>query len=349
MHKSPKKSHIYEKGLLFILDPNSAWGAMNMPSPCSESLDLQEVARRYTVRTTPFLDRLIQKYGEDSPLARQFRPAVHELVITPEERSDPIGDYANSPLPGLVHRYADRVLLKITHVCAAYCRFCFRREMIGPQAEGLTAEDLDRALSYIHQHKGLREVILTGGDPFLLSPRRLRSLLTELDRIPHIQTVRFHTRLPVHDPERISDDFVHVLAADWRTVPWVAVHVNHPDEFAPEVRSALARMAKAGIPLVSQTVLLKGVNDDVTVLEALFRACLRNRVKPYYLHHPDLAKGTSHFRLSIEEGRALMRELRDRLTGLALPHYILDRPGGKGKVPVGPRYPEDWPEDRNYT
>ena len=289
-----------------------------MSVSCSDNQDIQDVARRYAVRTTPFLDDLIQKHGQESPLARQFLPSAQELVTTPEERSDPIGDDVKSPVPGLVHRYTDRVLLKVMHVCAAYCRFCFRRDMIGPQADGLSEDDLRNALSYIGQHETIREVILTGGDPFLLSPRRLRRLLGQLERIPHIETVRFHTRLPVHDPKRITDDFVNVLAMDRRLVLWVAVHVNHPDEFAPEVCAVLARMVQAGIPLVSQTVLLKDVNNDADVLEALFRACLRNRVKPYYLHHPDLAKGTGHFRLSIAEGRRFMKELRGRLDGFSI-------------------------------
>lgn len=309
-----------------------------------QQLQLDEVARLYAARTTPFLERRIAETAADGPLARQFRPSVEELVTTPDELADPIGDNLKSPVPGIVHRYPDRVLLKPVHVCAAYCRFCFRRETVGPGSDSLEEEELARALSYIAGHKELREVILTGGDPLLLSPRRLRHILGALDDMTHIELIRFHTRLPVHDPQRITPDVVATLASPHRSVVWVAVHVNHADEFAPEVCEALARLVKAGIPLISQTVLLKGVNNSTEALEKLFRACLRNRIKPYYLHHPDLARGTSHFRLEIEEGRALLRALRGRLTGIALPHYVLDRPGARGKVPLGPSWPEDWAE-----
>lgn len=309
-----------------------------------QQLHLDEVARLYAVRTTPFLERRIAETAADGPLARQFRPSVEELVTTPDELADPIGDTLRSPVPGIVHRYPDRVLLKPVHVCAAYCRFCFRREIVGPGSDSLDEKELAKALSYIAGHKELREVILTGGDPLLLSPRRLRHILGALDNMAHIELIRFHTRLPVHDPQRITPDVVASLTSPHRAIVWVAVHINHADEFAPEVCEALARLGKAGIPLISQTVLLKGINNSIEALEDLFRACLRNRVKPYYLHHPDLARGTSHFRLEIEEGRALLRALRGRLTGIALPHYVLDRPDALGKVPLGPSWPEDWEE-----
>lgn len=306
---------------------------------------LEDVARRYAVRTTPFLERQMADLPDDSPLARQFRPSAKELLTTPDELADPIGDSLKSPIAGIVHRYPDRVLLKPVHVCAAYCRFCFRREVVGPGSESLNDEELEKALSYIADHAELREVILTGGDPLLLSPRRLHYILGALDSMDHIELIRFHTRLPIHDPKRITPDLVTALTSLDRATVWVAIHVNHADEFAPEVCHAVASLSKAGIPLVSQTVLLKDVNNNVDALEALFRACLRNRIKPYYLHHPDMAKGTSHFRLEIEEGRALLKALRGRLTGIALPHYILDRPGALGKVPLGPSWPEDWAED----
>lgn len=305
---------------------------------------LAEVARRYAVRTTPYLDEMLAGRPADDPLVRQFRPSVAELVTTPDELADPIGDDLRSPVPGIVHRYPDRVLLKPIHVCAAYCRFCFRREVVGPGSDMLNDAEIDRALDYIATTPAVWEVILTGGDPLLMSPRRLRRIVDALAAMPHVEVLRIHTRLPIHDPDRITGDLAGALASD-DLATWVAVHVNHADEFTPAVRAALNRLCAAGLPLTSQSVLLRGVNDTVEALEALFRACVRNRVKPYYLHHPDLAHGTSHFRLSIAEGRALVQALRGRLSGIAQPTYVLDRPDAQGKVPIGPQWPSDWPDE----
>lgn len=303
--------------------------------------DLDEVARLYAVKTTPYLEQLLAGRGTDDPLVRQYRADVRELLTTPDELADPIGDFAKSPVPGIVHRYPDRALLKPVHVCAAYCRFCFRREQVGPGGETLDPAALERALAYIASHPELFEVILTGGDPLLLSARRLTAMIAALDAMDHVAILRIHTRLPFQDPARVDDGMLSALTTE-RLTPWIAVHVNHPDEFTPEAAAALTRLRRAGLPLASQSVLLRGINDDVDTLDALFRACLRHGVKPYYLHHPDLARGTSHFRLETEHGRALLRQLRGRLSGLGLPTYVLDRPGGLGKVPLGPRWPEDW-------
>lgn len=302
---------------------------------------LAAVARRYTVKTTPFLERLLEGRPADDPLARQYRPSAAELTVTGDELADPIGDDVKSPVPGIVHRYPDRVLLKPMHVCAAYCRFCFRREVVGPGSETLSDGQMAAALDYIRARPEVWEVILTGGDPLLMSPRRLQAIVAALDDMAHVSVLRAHSRLPFQAPERVTDALAEALRAG-DTTAWVAVHVNHPDEFAPEAVAALRRLADAGIPLVSQTVLLKGVNDDVDTLDRLFRLCVRHRIKPYYLHHPDLARGTSHFRQSVADGRRLVQDLRGRLSGLAQPAYILDRPGGLGKVPIGPRWPEDY-------
>ncbi|MFH3478571.1 lysine-2,3-aminomutase-like protein [Xanthobacter variabilis] len=297
---------------------------------------LEAVAERYAVAVTAPLAGLIDPRDAADPIARQFIPDARELEVRPEERGDPIGDHAHSPVPGIVHRYPDRALLKIVGVCAVYCRFCFRREMVGPGAETtLSPTALDTAFAYLSDHPEIWEVILTGGDPFMLSSRRMSEVVRRLAGIAHVKIARFHTRVPIAAPERVTADVVAALQAPGVT-SYVAIHANHPRELTPECRAALARMADAGLPLVSQTVLLRGVNDDAETLAALFRGLVECRVKPYYLHHPDLAPGTGHFRLTIREGQALMRALRGRLSGLALPTYVLDIPGGAGKVPLLP-------------
>jgi lysine 2,3-aminomutase len=298
-----------------------------------------EVARRYAVAVTPTVATLIDPADPADPIATQFIPDGRELVQRPEELPDPIGDKAFMPVKGLVHRYPDRVLLKVVHVCPVYCRFCFRREMVGPDGDGsLSGPEMAAALAYVAVRPEIFEVILTGGDPFMLSARRVRDLTQAIAAIGHVKVIRWHTRVPVVDPARVTADFARALRAPAGKAVYVAVHANHAREFSAEATVALAKLADAGIALVSQSVLLKGVNDDADTLANLMRAFLANRVKPYYLHHADLAPGTSHFRTTIAEGQALMRELRGRLSGLAQPTYVLDIPGGEGKVPVGPAY-----------
>jgi lysine 2,3-aminomutase len=299
---------------------------------------LDAVAARYAIAIPPALAALIDPHDPDDPIARQYVPDVAELDVLPEERADPIGDLAFSPVEGIVHRYPDRVLLKPLHVCPVYCRFCFRREMVGPDGLGtLSAEGLAGALAYIAAHPEIWEVILTGGDPMMLSPRRLAGVLAGLDAIPHVRIVRIHTRVPVVDPEAVTAEMTAALTASSKTV-FIGIHANHPREMAPAARAACARLADAGLPLLSQTVLLRGVNDTPEVMAALMRAFVESRVRPYYLHHPDLAPGTARFRVTIEEGRALMRALRGHVSGLCMPTYVLDIPGGHGKSPVGPNY-----------
>lgn len=305
---------------------------------------LEAVAERYAIAVPPALAALIDRDDPKDPIARQFIPDIAELEQHPEEDADPIGDDAHSPVEGIVHRYPDRVLLKLTPVCAVYCRFCFRREMVGPGKPGaLSGDAITRALDYIRGNPDIWEVILTGGDPLVLSARRLRAVMGALSAIEHVRVVRIHTRLPVADPARITPELVRAMkskAKDGGRAVYVAVHVNHPRELTAESRAALARMADAGLVLLGQSVLLKGVNDDPQVLADLMRALVECRVKPYYLHHGDLAPGTAHLRTSIETGQALMRQLRGRLSGLCQPTYMLDIPGGHGKSPLGPTYAE---------
>jgi lysine 2,3-aminomutase len=302
--------------------------------PTARQAEIAAVAERFAVAVTPEMAALIDGNDPADPIARQFVPSAAELTTTAEERADPIGDRRLSPLKGIVHRYPDRVLLKPSHVCPVYCRFCFRREQVGPAGEALTEAELAAALDYIRARPEIWEVIVTGGDPFALSPRRLRGIVRALDAIAHLGVIRFHTRVPVVDPRRVTAGLVAALAAE--KAVYVAIHVNHPRELTEAARAACTRLAKAGIPLLGQTVLLKGVNDDAATLTALFRGLVAMRVKPYYLHHPDLARGTAGFRPSLAQGRALMRRLRGRISGLCQPTYVLDLPGGYGKVPVGP-------------
>ena len=299
---------------------------------------LEKVAARYAVALPPALAALIDRNNPNDPIARQFVPDAAELDTRPEELADPIGDDAHSPVEGIVHRYPDRVLLKLTHVCAVYCRFCFRREMVGPdKPNALSPQALRVALDYIRGNDGIWEVILTGGDPLILSPRRLRAVMQEIAAIDHVKVVRFHTRMPVAEPLRVTPELVRALKIKGKAV-YVAVHVNHARELSAEAREACARMADAGIALLGQSVLLKGVNDTPEAMRGLMRACVENRIKPYYLHHGDLAPGTSHLRADIATGQELMRDLHGRTSGLCQPSYVLDIPGGHGKSPIGPTY-----------
>jgi lysine 2,3-aminomutase len=302
--------------------------------------ELKRIAARYAVAITPDIADLIDRADPNDPIARQFIPDVAELTSTPGERADPIGDKAHSPLEGIVHRYPDRVLLKLVNVCAVYCRFCFRREMVGPGKQMLAPDKIGAALAYVRSRPEIWEVILTGGDPLVLSARRLAEIIKRIAAIEHVKIIRFHTRLPVVAPDKITPSLIRAMKAPGKTT-YVALHANHPRELTPAARAACARIIDAGIPMVSQSVLLRGVNDDVETLSALMRAFVECRIKPYYLHHGDLAPGTSHFRTTIAEGQALMRALRGRVSGLAQPTYVLDIPGGYGKVPVGPNYVGD--------
>lgn len=299
---------------------------------------LEQVAARYAVAVTSDVAALIDPDDPNDPIARQYIPDVRELARQLGEDADPIGDHAHAPVAGIVHRYPDRVLFKLVHVCAVYCRFCFRREMVGPGKEtALSPDAYADALDYIRAHSEIWEVILTGGDPLMLSPRRLAEIMADLAAIDHVRIIRIHSRVPVADPARISAEMVAALKADG-AVTWLALHANHPRELTEAARAACASIIDAGIPMVSQSVLLRGVNDDAATLEALMRAFVECRIKPYYLHHGDLAPGTAHLRTTLEQGQALMRTLRGRVSGLCQPDYVLDIPGGFGKAPVGPEY-----------
>lgn len=312
--------------------PDDLIAAGLVPSKQHEMLD--DVAQHYATAIPPaFLDLITTP---DDPIGVQVVPSAQELEIAPEERSDPIGDNALSPVPGIVHRYADRALLKPLLICPLYCRFCFRREHVGPDGGVLDDAALEQALEWLRTHEQIREVILTGGDPLMLSPRRLGHIVTALSAMPHVTTIRVHSRVPVADPERVTDALLDALETD--KAMWMAVHINHAREMSEPARACLKRIVRRGIPLLGQSVLLRGVNDSEQALEDLFRAMVETRMRPYYLHQLDPAPGTAHFHVPVEEGQRLLAGLRGRVTGLAWPLYVLDIPGGYGKVPLGPEY-----------
>ena len=323
--------------------------------PGEAAVGLAPLAERYAIAIPPALAMLIDPSDPDDPIARQVVPNLAELDHQPDERADPIGDEAHSPMPGIVHRYPDRVLLKLLHVCPLYCRFCFRRERVGPGEDAmLSADKTAAALDYIAGHPAIWEVILTGGDPLMLSPRRVAAVMARFAAMDHVRIVRFHTRVPAATPEAVTPALVEAIRSSGKTT-YVALHANHPRELTAAARAACARLIDAGIVLLSQTVLLRGVNDDPEVLAELMRGFVETRIKPYYLHHPDLAPGTSHFRLSLEEGQRIVAALRGRVSGLCQPTYVLDIPGGFGKVPVGPSYLAEagrvldpWGHDHSY-
>ncbi|HTV31858.1 MAG TPA: lysine-2,3-aminomutase-like protein [Methylocella sp.] len=300
----------------------------------------EKIAAIYAVGLSAPMAALIDKTDPDDPIARQFVPNPAELNGHQGERADPIGDQRYSPVEGIVHRYPDRALLKLLHVCPVYCRFCFRRAVVGPNGPThLAPEALSRALLYLADHPEIWEVILTGGDPLTLSTRRLADIFSRLSAIRHVKILRLHTRVPVAEPERITPALTALLRSSGMSV-YVVLHANHPRELTLAARAACARLIDAGIPMLSQSVLLRGVNDDIETLTALMRAFVEVRIKPYYLHQLDAAQGTAHFVVPIERGRELMRALRGKVSGLCQPHYMLDIPGGHGKSPIGPNYLE---------
>ncbi len=297
---------------------------------------LRQVEENFSIRLTPETFRQMRSLDVHDPVFVQYVPSTDELHVGDGELTDPIGDEAFQKIKGITHRYPDRVLLKPTHTCQVYCRFCFRREKVGQVDEALNQGELAAALDYIARTPEIWEVILSGGDPLILSDRRLAMILDRLGQMEHVEVIRFHTRIPVVDPGRITDDLIATLTR--KAAVYIVIHINHPNELTDAVKAGLARLVDAGIPLLSQTVLLKGVNNDVEILAKLMRDLVRARVKPYYLHHLDKAKGTGHFRCSVEEGQKLMLALRGRPSGLCQPTYVLDIPGGHGKVPIGPVY-----------
>lgn len=297
---------------------------------------IEAVAARYAIAVTPDVRALIDPADPADPIARQYIPAAAELHTAAHEVEDPTADAPFTPVKGVVRRYPDRALLKPLLACPVYCRFCFRREVVGPDGGLLTEAELDAALDWFAATPDIREAILTGGDPLMLSPRRLAQIVQRLSAIPHIEIIRLHSRVPVADPARVTPALVQALTTG--KAVFLCLHANHASEFSDRARSAVARVVGAGVPVLGQSVLLAGVNDSAAALEDLFRTMIGLRVKPYYLHQLDPAPGTARFAVPVERGRAILRELRGRISGLAWPTYVQERPAGGGKVPLGPSW-----------
>ncbi len=287
------------------------------------------------VGVNKYISELIESLDgeEKAAIIRQYIPDAKELNILPDEDRDPICDDDYSPFSGIVHRYYDRILFKVSNSCDVYCRYCFRRDMIGAGSFYLSDDNFERAIEYIEAQKQVWEVILSGGDPFTLSARRLKRIFDKLEKIEHIRIIRIHTRTPVSNPSKITDTLLSVLKGSAKAV-YIVLHVNHVAEITDTVESKIFSLRQNNCSILSQSVLLKGVNDDAKILEKLFRKLISIHVKPYYLHHLDYARGTSHFRVSIERGQEIMQELQGGMSGICLPKYMMETPNGGGKIPI---------------
>lgn len=285
---------------------------------------------------TPYFFNLIDPADENCPVRRQIIPRIEETTTASWEMLDPVGEDSHSPVPGLVHRYPDRVLFLVTDRCAAYCRYCTRSRLVSNASGYDFHPEFDRQIAYIAEHPEIRDVLLSGGDPLLFNDEKLEYLLSRLRAIPHVEFLRIGTRIPVFLPQRITPELCSMLKQFHPL--FMSVHVNHPRELTTEVREALGRLSDAGIPLGNQSVLLKGVNDDPVTMKALVQKLLMCRVKPYYVYQCDLIAGSAHLRSSVAKGLEIMDSLRGHTTGYAVPQYVIDAPGGGGKVPINPGY-----------
>jgi lysine 2,3-aminomutase len=285
---------------------------------------------------TPYFFNLIDPFDPECPIRRQVIPRIEEMTYEPTDMADPCGEDHDMPVPGLVHRYPDRVLFLVTDRCASYCRYCTRSRVVSGVGEQELELDFDRAIDYLQKHTEVRDVLLSGGDALLLSDGKLKNLLSRLRALSHIEFLRIGSRVPIFLPQRITPELCAMLK-EFHPL-WMSVHVNHPKELTTEVRDALGRLADAGIPLGNQSVLLKGVNDDADVMKVLVQKLLRARVRPYYLYQCDLIQGSSHLRTSVSKGLEIIENLRGHTSGYAIPQYVIDGPGGGGKIPINPNY-----------
>ena len=307
-------------------------------------------SHKLALAITPYFFNLIDRSSPECPIRRQVIPRSEETVVSEEEMLDSLGEDEHSPIPGLVHRYPDRVLFLVTDRCAAYCRYCTRSRLVSNAQDYNFHPEFERGLRYIEAHTEIRDVLLSGGDPLLLSDKKIEHLLSRLRAIPHVEFIRIGSRIPVFLPQRITPELCAVFKKYGPI--WMSIHVNHPRECTAELRSACDQLSFAGVPLGNQSVLLRGINDDAEVMKALVHRLLRMRVRPYYLYQMDLITGGSHFRVDVRKGLEIIRALRGHTTGYAVPQYVIDAPGGGGKVPINPDYVEKITDEevvfRNY-
>ena len=287
---------------------------------------------------TPFFFNLIDRNNPDCPIRKQVVPRAEEMSISAEERLDPVGEEENSPTPGIVHRYPDRVLFLVTDRCAAYCRYCTRSRMVSNAQDYNFHPAFEQGLQYLAEHKEVRDVLISGGDPLLLTDQKLDYLLTRLREIPHLEFIRIGSRIPIFLPQRITEGLQNVFRKHGPI--WMSLHANHPRECTLELREACEKLSFAGVPLGNQSVLLRGVNDDAQTMRSLVHRLLMMRVRPYYLYQCDLITGSAHLRADPRKGLEIIRELRGHTSGYAVPQFVIDAPGGGGKVPINPEYVE---------
>jgi len=306
--------------------------------------------QKLALAITPYFFNLIDRQNPQCPIRLQVIPREGEMMVSEEERLDSLGEDEHSPVPGLVHRYPDRVLFLVTDRCAAYCRYCTRSRMVSNAQDYNFHPEFEQGLRYIEAHPEIRDVLLSGGDPLLLSDKKIEHLLSRLRAIPHLEFIRIGSRIPVFLPQRITPELADIFKKYGPI--WMSIHVNHPKECTAELRAACDRLSFAGVPLGNQSVLLKGVNDDAEVMKVLVHRLLQMRVRPYYLYQMDLITGGSHFKVDVRKGIEIIRSLRGFTTGYAVPQYVIDAPGGGGKVPINPDYVEKITDDevvfRNY-
>jgi lysine 2,3-aminomutase len=298
--------------------------------------DIESCLKKFRVAITPYYASLIHPVDRRCPVRLQAVPRREELVSSCGDMKDPLHEDTDSPVPGLTHRYPDRVLLLVTDCCSMYCRHCTRRRMAGHNDRSMPKTQLERAFSYIKSNPVIRDVLISGGDPFTLTDEQLEYILSRLRSIRHVEIIRIGTRTPVVLPQRITPELCSILEK-YHPV-WINTHFNHPAELTPEASKACARLARAGVPLGNQSVLLKGINDNPETMKQLVQKLLKNRVRPYYLYQCDLSEGIGHFRTPVSTGIELMENLRGHTSGLAVPTFVIDAPGGGGKIPLGPNY-----------
>ncbi|MEN9813300.1 MAG: L-lysine 2,3-aminomutase [Verrucomicrobiota bacterium] len=315
-----------------------------------ERAGCEHANRKLALAITPYFFNLIDRRDPDCPIRKQVIPRAAEQVVSDGEMLDSLGEDEHSPVSGLVHRYPDRVLFLVTDRCAAYCRYCTRSRLVSNAQDYNFHPEYEEGLRYIAAHPEIRDVLLSGGDPLLLSDAKLDHLLTRLRAIPHVEFIRIGSRIPVFLPQRITPELCAILRRHGPV--WMSIHVNHPRECTADLRAACERLAFAGVPLGNQSVLLRGINDDVDVMKALVHRLLRMRVRPYYLYQMDLITGGAHFKASVRKGIEIIQALRGHTTGYAVPQFVIDAPGGGGKVPLNPDYVESVDDDaivlRNY-